>query len=139
MADFTLTPADMRDLSGKAKLGIGGAAIDAGMAVYKDTDGKWQKARANAAITAGSAGKIGIAVTECQEDGAPIFVLSEPNTDFENSGMTPGQPYLVSSATAGLFAPLADVETANGYSTLAFMALTATRARFLGVVSGVTI
>lgn len=137
MADLTLSTSAHRLIGGNVVPGVGGAAINVGMAVYMDANNKWQKAIATAAITAGSIGKIGIALTECQADGAPIYVQTDG--DFTNSGLTAGIVYLVSAATAGLFAPIADVDTANGYATYMFIARSATVGKILALPMGVTI
>jgi hypothetical protein len=136
MADLTLTPAAVRGDTSKQKTEVGGAAINAGMGVYKDTNNKWQKLQATTLVAAGITGRVGIAITGCLADGAPIVVQTEGA--FTGDGMTPGIVYFASHATAGLFAPTADVETANGYSTAMFIALSATRAQIIGIASGVT-
>jgi hypothetical protein len=137
MADFTLTPAAFKVVSGKPKIGTSAAAFNAGAAIYKKTDGTWDKGRANAVGTAGGFGRTAVAVTDSLVAGATFLYLEAG--DFLNSGMTPGQIYLWSAATAGLFAPAADVDTANGYATYAFVALSATLGHLINYATGVTL
>lgn len=82
--------------------------IDAGCAVYKRSDGKWAKSRANAAATSLVDG---VAVSTAEGADQRFSVVE--TGDLTTTGLTQGQTLYLSAATAGKLAPEADLTTGN--------------------------
>lgn len=108
MADLSITPANVLAGSGaKTKTVTAGATITQGMSLYKDTDGSYKLARANAS---GTAACDGIALT-AGATGQPVVIAIPSSGGNINLGasMQVGQVYVVSAATAGKIAPYGDL------------------------------
>lgn len=121
--------------------GVGGAACAIGEVVYKSiTTGLWSPAIATALATLGTSagsGRLGLCVAGCGAANQDILILM--GGSVTTSGLTAGVPYFVATDVAGDIAPVADVDTANGYLALVGFAKSATELILMPYVLGVTI
>lgn len=124
MVDITI-PVTIKPVDGaKVKDGqISFEAFTAGTPVYRRTDGRWAKSRANSVNTYQCHG---LAVSTAEGADQRFSVLLEG--DATVSGLTAGTDVYVSVATAGKLAPRADVTTggAGSYITYVGIAMSAT-------------
>jgi hypothetical protein len=122
MASITLSSAALVDLQGAAPLyGLAGEAIAQGQFVYRDSiTGKFFKAKADAVATRTA---VGVAQNGAGI-GAPLTV-APAGLITGITGLTAGTAYVLSAATAGAIAPVADLLSTNSNVLIGF-ALTTT-------------
>lgn len=111
MADLSPVSAAVHLLSGRAREGASGEAINAGQALaYDESDGKWYLADNNSATSARKAIH-GISLTTVASAGRPIKIQTQ-GTIYLGCVVTVGGIYVV-SATAGAICPEADLAVGN--------------------------
>jgi hypothetical protein len=116
MADISVTAADVALTTGTTatrKNVTYGEAVTQGQSVYLNTDGKWWKADANAALSAGSAG-VGVSLTKGGAADEPGIVVTGGPMKI-GATLTPGAPYFVSSNAGGI-CPAGDLSSTE-YTT----------------------
>lgn len=125
MADLTITSASVVAATTASRINeTAGDTVTAGEAVYKDSaDSTWKPAKADAATTAGTAGKTGIALNGAAS-GQPLNVITSGNLTA-GATLTVGDIYVVSAATAGGIAPSSDLVSTD-YVTILGVATDAT-------------
>lgn len=108
MADLTITAANVVPGSGaKKQIGVAGAALTIGLAVYKkSSDKRWYASDADTAEA--DALEYGITVSQAAAAGQPVVVQYAGNLAF-GAILTSGAFYTVGEAAGGI-APYADVE-----------------------------
>jgi len=124
MADLTI-PITIVPVAG-AKVADGQLSFEAftaGTPIYRRTDGRWAKSRANSVNTYQCHG---FSISTAEAANQRFSVLTEG--DATVSGLTQGTDLYVSVATAGKLAPRADVTTggAGSYITYVGVATSAT-------------
>ncbi|HVL24874.1 MAG TPA: hypothetical protein VM450_12370 [Thermomicrobiales bacterium] len=113
MADLTVTPARLRPLEViEARLipMIADEAITKGQPVYRKTNGRAGKARANAV---GTAKVVGIATSDAAAGIAFEALYHGRLAGYDLSGVNPGSTIHLSAATAGALADTAASGTGN--------------------------
>jgi hypothetical protein len=121
MADLTQTAASVLAASTVPRdTVVAGETITQGMGVYKSTDGKWYKSRANAV---GTAPLEGMALTAASANQPIVVGLS--GLIVVGATLAVGKIYVTSSGTAGQFRPVDDV-TAGDFPSVAGVALSTT-------------
>jgi hypothetical protein len=112
MADLTVTAASVLWTSGTKEVGIAGAAITAGQALYIDTANSNVLKLAQADGTALEATVAGVAL-HAAGTGQPVSYATTGS--IINIGATTAKVHYVVSATAGGVAPIADIATTGHY------------------------
>ena len=133
MADLAITPANVSIPDTTAATGImtSGEAIDAGEAIYEDTndDNKAKLAKADASATSTVKG---IAVSTADAAGQRVAYVDVDDTVITINGVaTKGTQYFLSSNAAGKLCPEADL--GSGHYVVPVCVASATTSLTLGI------
>lgn len=111
MAAISITAGSFVPSSGATyyPVGVAGATITAGKAVYKDSNGVWQLARANAAATTPGNGVEGGLAAHGAAASQPIVVLKRDSNLTLGATVTEGTLLSVGADAAGDIASTADL------------------------------
>ena len=110
MTALSITAANVLLVSGPTAVGVGGEAFIAGAMVYYSGT-KWLKAQCDGnALEAGSE-DLGMALTSCDADGAPV-VVAKPGAVVAVGTGAAGIVYCPGT-TAGSLVPTADLASTN--------------------------
>jgi hypothetical protein len=136
MADLTITAASVvKGATATVQEGTAGAAITAGMSLYKDSSDSDSLKGAQHDGTEAEAEFVGIALNDAA-DGQPVKYVSKGPTTL-GSVLTAGVTYVVGAGAGGI-APDADVGSTD-YKTVIGVALSATSLQVNPIVSGVAL
>jgi len=117
MADITVTAASVVAASSASRTNeTAGGTITAGQAVFKNSSNVWLAAQADSADTAGTAGKIGIALNGAAIN-QPVSVVTA-GALTAGATLVVGETYVLSAAAAGGIAPVGDLETGDYVTVL---------------------
>jgi hypothetical protein len=110
MANVVIAPADLKvnSTNGQLKAGEADVALATGDWVYRTATGGYNLARANSAATASVAG---VAVNNAIVGG--VVYINETDPIIAGAVFTADAIYVLSAATAGRIAPLADLVAGN--------------------------
>jgi hypothetical protein len=136
MSDLSITAANVVQLSGNPTTGVAGVAITAGQSVYQNPgSNSYLLAKANSGTTAAQSAT-GIALNSAAA-GQPVTVMTS-GTYTVGATVTVGGVYVLSGATAGGIAPIADL-TSGWFTQIVLVGLTATTAKLTLVSAGVAV
>jgi hypothetical protein len=136
MSDLSITAANVVQLSGNPTTGVAGVAMTAGQSVYQNPgSNNYLLAKSNSGTTAAQSAT-GIALNSAAA-GQPVTVMTS-GTYTVGATVTVGGVYVLSGATAGGIAPIADL-TSGWFTQIVLVGLTATTAKLTLVSAGVAV
>lgn len=124
MASITLSTSSVVDNTGDSIPGNAGEVLAAGQFVYQDSQTRrFLLARAN---SLGTAGVVGMVRNSAPAIGQPVNVASTGLVTVPSAPFTAGLYYVLSAATAGAVAPIADLASTNRNVLIGFALTTST-------------
>lgn len=133
MADISQTAASVvKTATSQMKIVIAGETLSAGMPVFKHTDEKYKKAKADTAANAAAEGITlnGAAVNQ------PVAITLDVGDVNVGATLVVGEVYCVSPANAGGIAPVADIVSTK-YNTILGVATSTSNLKLGIMASGV--
>lgn len=137
MTSAALSATGTLTTGGVPNVKLSGEAFPALSFCRLDSQGRLVRSQSNSLVNCGSKGTLYLALAE--SNGANQYVPIAQTGDIVTvSGLTQGTLYVISAATAGYVAPIADLASTN-ILALAGFAISSTQFQVLGYSTGVAL